>query len=83
MEDLKLLKSSQTIFFKLDRTELGCLKAIVLYNPDVKQLQDPSLVEELREKVYATLEAYGTDSMIFIILRIINFINFDHFHKSL
>lgn len=44
---------------KLDRTELGCLKAIVLYNPDVKQLQDPSLVEELREKVYATLEAYA------------------------
>ena len=23
----------------------------MLYNPDVKQLQDPSLVEELREKV--------------------------------
>lgn len=44
---------------KLDRTELGCLKAIILYNPDVKQLQDPILVEDLREKVYATLEAYS------------------------
>lgn len=44
---------------KLDRTELGCLKAIVLYNPDVKQLQEPAVVEELREKVYATLEAYA------------------------
>lgn len=43
---------------KLDRTELGCLKAIILYNPDVKQLQDPLLVEDLREKVYAALEAY-------------------------
>jgi retinoid X receptor gamma len=44
---------------KLDKTELGCLKAIVLYNPDVKQLQEPSVVEELREKVYASLEAYA------------------------
>lgn len=43
----------------LDRTELGCLKAIVLYNPDIKQLQDSHLVEELREKVYASLETYA------------------------
>lgn len=35
------------------------MKAIVLYNPDVKQLQEPAVVEELREKVYATLEAYA------------------------
>ena len=53
---------------KLDRTELGCLKAIVLYNPDVKQLQEPAVVEELREKVYATLEAYGTDFDYFFII---------------
>lgn len=43
----------------LDRTELGCLKAIVLYNPDIKQLDDARQIEELREKVYASLEAYA------------------------
>ena len=45
--------------FKLDRTELGCLKAIVLFNPDIKHLQDSNQVELMREKVYASLEAYG------------------------
>lgn len=43
----------------LDRTELGCLKAIVLFNPDIKHLQDSNQVEGLREKVYASLEAYA------------------------
>jgi len=43
----------------LDRTELGCLKAIVLFNPDIKHLQDSNQVELMREKVYASLEAYA------------------------
>ncbi|XP_019643399.1 PREDICTED: retinoic acid receptor RXR-alpha-B-like isoform X2 [Branchiostoma belcheri] len=43
---------------KMDKTELGCLRAIVLFNPDAKGLTDPSLVESLREKVYASLEEY-------------------------
>ena len=43
----------------MDRTELGCLKAIVLFNPDIKHLQDSNQVEGLREKVYASLEAYA------------------------
>ena len=42
----------------MDKTELGCLRAIVLFNPDVKNLQDVNRVEQLRERVYATLEGY-------------------------
>lgn len=42
----------------MDKTELGCLRAIVLFNPDVKSLSDPANIESLREKVYASLEAY-------------------------
>nr|AEW68002.1 retinoid X receptor [Halocynthia roretzi] len=42
----------------MDKTELGCLRAIVLFNPDVKNLSDPAHIESLREKVYASLEAY-------------------------
>ena len=57
----------------MDKTELGCLRAIVLFNPDVKVgvagsccvldwteqgLTDVSRVEQLRERVYATLEEY-------------------------
>lgn len=42
----------------MDKTELGCLRAIVLFNPDVKNLQDVNRVEQLRERVYATLEEY-------------------------
>eukprot|EP00493_Phyllostaurus_siculus_P012764 UN12951 len=41
-----------------DKTELGCLRAIVLFNPDVKGLQDINRVEQLRERVYASLEEY-------------------------
>ena len=43
-----------------DKAELGCLRAIILFNPDAKGLeQEPSLqVEGYREKVYATLEEY-------------------------
>jgi hypothetical protein len=43
-----------------DKAELGCLRAIVLFNPDAKGLEaGPSAqVESFREKVYATLEEY-------------------------
>ncbi|XP_048008237.1 retinoic acid receptor RXR-beta-B isoform X2 [Megalobrama amblycephala] len=43
---------------QMDKTELGCLRAIVLFNPDAKGLTSSSEVELLREKVYASLEAY-------------------------
>nr|ABS70715.1 retinoid X receptor a isoform [Nucella lapillus] len=43
---------------KMDKTELGCLRAIVLFNPDAKGLQAVQEVEQLREKVYASLEEY-------------------------
>ncbi|XP_004555079.1 retinoic acid receptor RXR-gamma-B isoform X1 [Maylandia zebra] len=43
---------------KMDKTELGCLRAIVLFNPDAKGLSNPAEVEGLREKVYASLESY-------------------------
>uniref|UniRef100_A0A3Q1G323 Retinoic acid receptor RXR n=1 Tax=Acanthochromis polyacanthus TaxID=80966 RepID=A0A3Q1G323_9TELE len=43
---------------QMDKTELGCLRAIVLFNPDAKGLSNTSEVELLREKVYASLEAY-------------------------
>ncbi|KAF5906229.1 retinoic acid receptor RXR-gamma-A-like isoform X2, partial [Clarias magur] len=43
---------------QMDKTELGCLRAIVLFNPDAKGLSSPSDVEALREKVYASLESY-------------------------
>lgn len=42
----------------MDRTELGCLRAIVLFNPDAKDLNDGAVIESLREKVYASLEIY-------------------------
>ncbi|XP_069787926.1 retinoic acid receptor RXR-alpha-A isoform X2 [Narcine bancroftii] len=43
---------------QMDKTELGCLRAIVLFNPDAKGLSNPGEVEALREKVYASLEGY-------------------------
>ncbi|KAF7690047.1 retinoic acid receptor RXR-gamma-B isoform X1 [Silurus meridionalis] len=43
---------------QMDKTELGCLRAIVLFNPDAKGLSNPAEVEMLREKVYASLESY-------------------------
>ncbi|KAF3834199.1 hypothetical protein F7725_025403, partial [Dissostichus mawsoni] len=41
---------------QMDKTELGCLRAIILFNPDAKGLSIPSEVELLRERVYASLE---------------------------
>nr|XP_020670789.1 retinoic acid receptor RXR-beta [Pogona vitticeps] len=43
---------------RMDKTELGCLRAIILFNPDAKGLSNPAEVELLREKVYASLESY-------------------------
>jgi retinoid X receptor alpha len=43
---------------KMDQTELGCLRAIVLYNPEAKGLKSTAITEQLREKVYAVLEEY-------------------------
>ncbi|XP_048353752.1 LOW QUALITY PROTEIN: retinoic acid receptor RXR-alpha-B-like [Sphaerodactylus townsendi] len=43
---------------QMDKSELGCLRAIVLFNPDAKGLSSPAEVELLQEKVYAALEAY-------------------------
>nr|XP_020019756.1 retinoic acid receptor RXR-beta isoform X3 [Castor canadensis] len=43
---------------RMDKTELGCLRAIILFNPDAKGLSNPGEVEVLREKVYASLETY-------------------------
>ncbi|XP_063051400.1 retinoic acid receptor RXR-alpha-B-like isoform X2 [Engraulis encrasicolus] len=43
---------------QMDKSELGCLRAIVLFNPDSKGLSNPAEVEVLRERVYASLEAY-------------------------
>ena len=52
-------KHSQISIFQ-DKAELGCLRAIVLFNPDAKGLEAAasSQVESFREKVYATLEEY-------------------------
>ena len=42
----------------LDETELGSFKAIILLNPDTRGLDSPELVNNVREKLYASLEAY-------------------------
>ncbi|XP_011332373.1 retinoic acid receptor RXR isoform X3 [Ooceraea biroi] len=43
---------------KMDRTELGCLRSIILFNPDVRGLKSTQEVSLLREKIYAALEEY-------------------------
>ncbi|XP_014489099.1 PREDICTED: retinoic acid receptor RXR-alpha-B isoform X1 [Dinoponera quadriceps] len=43
---------------KMDRTELGCLRSIILFNPDVRGLKSIQEVSLLREKIYAALEEY-------------------------
>lgn len=43
---------------KMDKTELGCLRAIILFNPDAKGLKSVKQVEKLREMVYASMEDY-------------------------
>lgn len=43
---------------KMDKTELGCLRTIILFNPDIRGLKSQQVVEMLREKVYTALEEY-------------------------
>ncbi|PAA46100.1 hypothetical protein BOX15_Mlig022363g1 [Macrostomum lignano] len=43
---------------RMDRTELGCLKAIVLFNSDARSLTARPLVEQVRDKLYLALEEY-------------------------
>ncbi|XP_001605819.1 retinoic acid receptor RXR-alpha-B isoform X1 [Nasonia vitripennis] len=43
---------------KMDKTELGCLRAIILFNPEVRGLKAHQEVDMLREKVYVALDEY-------------------------
>ncbi|XP_011699526.1 PREDICTED: retinoic acid receptor RXR-alpha-B [Wasmannia auropunctata] len=43
---------------KVDKTELGCLRSIILFNPDVRGLKSVQEINLLREKIYASLEEY-------------------------
>ncbi|XP_015433885.1 PREDICTED: retinoic acid receptor RXR-alpha-B isoform X3 [Dufourea novaeangliae] len=43
---------------RMDRTELGCLRAIILFNPEVRGLKSVQDVTKLREMIYAALEGY-------------------------
>lgn len=42
----------------VDKTELGCLRCIVLFNPEAKGLKNVERVEQIRESVYVSLENY-------------------------
>ncbi|KAH8294434.1 hypothetical protein KR018_000195 [Drosophila ironensis] len=42
----------------LDRRELTCLKAIILYNPDIRGIKNRAEIEMCREKVYACLDEH-------------------------
>ncbi|KYO32877.1 hypothetical protein Y1Q_0004994 [Alligator mississippiensis] len=55
---------------RMDKTELGCLRAIILFNPDAKGLSNPGEVELLREKVYASLESYCKQKFAKLLLRL-------------
>ncbi|KAM4637198.1 LOW QUALITY PROTEIN: retinoic acid receptor RXR-beta [Amazona ochrocephala] len=43
---------------RMDKTELGCLRAIILFNPDAKGLSRAAEVKCCGRKVYASLESY-------------------------
>ena len=43
---------------EMDKTELGCLRTIILFNPQLRGLKAAQEIEMLREKVYAVLEEY-------------------------
>ncbi|XP_044007784.1 retinoic acid receptor RXR-alpha-B isoform X2 [Aphidius gifuensis] len=43
---------------RMDKTELGCLRAIILFNSEIRGLKSPQEIELLRDKVYSTLEDY-------------------------
>uniref|UniRef100_A0A1A9VRP2 Nuclear receptor subfamily 2 group B member 4 n=3 Tax=Glossina TaxID=44049 RepID=A0A1A9VRP2_GLOAU len=42
----------------IDRAELACLKAIILFNPDIRGLKCRADVEVCREKIYACLDEH-------------------------
>lgn len=42
----------------VDQAELACLKAIILFNSDIKGLKHAQEIDALREKVYICLEEY-------------------------
>ncbi|XP_061392871.1 protein ultraspiracle [Musca vetustissima] len=42
----------------IDRSELSCLKAIILFNPDIRGLKCRKDVEGCREKIYACLDEH-------------------------
>jgi retinoid X receptor alpha len=48
---------------KMDKSELGCLRAVILFNPDSKGLTEIGKVESIRERVYACLEEYVRANM--------------------
>lgn len=43
---------------EIDRTELCCLKAIIIFNPDVRGLISRQDVDELRQKIYSGLDEH-------------------------
>lgn len=42
----------------IDRAELSCLKAIILFNPDIRGLKCRQDVDKCREKIYACLDEH-------------------------
>ncbi|KAJ8674078.1 hypothetical protein QAD02_005340 [Eretmocerus hayati] len=43
---------------QMDKTELACLRAIILFNPEVRSLKSTHEVGMMREKIYTALEKY-------------------------
>ncbi|CAF1126901.1 unnamed protein product [Didymodactylos carnosus] len=43
---------------QVDKVEIACLKAIFLFDPDAKDVQDTARISELREKVCMALASY-------------------------
>ncbi|XP_077292907.1 retinoid X receptor ultraspiracle isoform X2 [Arctopsyche grandis] len=43
---------------RMDQAELACLKAIILFNPDIRGLKNGQEVDAVREKLYYCLEEY-------------------------
>ncbi|XP_031548740.1 nuclear receptor subfamily 2 group E member 1-like [Actinia tenebrosa] len=60
MSDIRLLQNIVTRFKRLqiDSTEYACLKAIVLFKPDLRGLRAPHLVERLQDQAQSMLGEY-------------------------
>uniref|UniRef100_A0A7N8XW27 Nuclear receptor subfamily 5 group A member 1 n=2 Tax=Mastacembelus armatus TaxID=205130 RepID=A0A7N8XW27_9TELE len=43
---------------KVDRQEFACIKFLILFNPDVKELEDQGFIESMQEQVEGTLLEY-------------------------